>query len=162
MEKIKQSSIQSKISIIIVGLGISFYIIQQFIKLQEESGFSLPILKTSKTFQNNLEKAKNLNLYKTLLLWDTIFAITYGVTFYTILILLVDAKWIEYTVIIHVILDFLENYLAYNIINQYQKNKEIKNTSLYSIISTLKWGFAGWNMGNIGFRLLKNGINLVK
>tara|TARA_Y100000389_G_scaffold204987_1_gene261645 strand:+ start:1816 stop:2298 length:483 start_codon:yes stop_codon:yes gene_type:complete len=160
MDKI---NIQTKILIIVVGLGISSYIIQQFIRLQEESGFSLPILKTSETFQNSLEKAKNLDSYKTLLIWDTAFAIVYGVTFYTMLIILTDAKWVEYTVIIHVILDFLENYLAYNIITQYQKNKEIKNTSLYSILSTIKWGFAGWNMGNIGYRtIFKVGKYLVK
>ena len=133
--------------ILLIGVLMMTLTILKFNNIN--SNFKSPFFTKSKNFFY-----KNLNIdpielekYKKILKYDSLFPIFYSSVFYSLNKInnnfLIDIM--NYTVPIHITLDWIENLLMFLIINRFIKDKNVILNNQYFIISSLKWILAGFN-----------------
>jgi hypothetical protein len=150
--------------LLIIGITGMGFIISKFIEISDkinqknEDGnekeiFNLPNLSWKKSdYEQELQKLvnnKGTDNYKKLLQYDNIFALCYSSVYFSlnrINYYFMD-NIIKNTIPIHIVLDWMENYIASKMIDHFKKKKEVKYNKLYFFISNIKWALAGFNTG---------------
>ena len=131
---------------LIFGVLMMSFTIDKFSKISKTTTFKSPFFKVNKSTFYNLLNIDEINLknYKKILVYDNYFAFFYSTVFYSINKLnnnFLD-NIIKSTIPLHIILDLLENYVLQLIINNFIKNKKVKNNKLFFGISAIKWSLA--------------------
>ena len=126
--------------LLIIGITGMSLIISKFIeisdKINEGKGFNLPNFSWKKSdYQQELQKLDDNDKenYKKLLQYDNIFALSYSSVYFSlnrINFYFVD-NIIKYTIPIHIVLDWMENYIASKMIDHFEKEEEVKYNKLY-------------------------------
>lgn len=102
---------------------------------------------------------KDINNYKKLLQYDNIFALCYSSVYFSLNQIndyfIYDI--IKYTIPVHIVLDWIENYIASKMIDHFKKKEEVKYNKLYFSISNIKWVLAGFNTGTALYSVYKIG-----
>ena len=133
--------------ILLIGVLMMTLTILKFNNIN--SNFKSPFFTNSKNifFKNLNIEPNELEKYKKVLKYDSLFPIFYSSVFYSLNKInnnfLIDIM--NYTVPIHIILDWIENLLMFLIINKFIKNKIVILNNQYFITSSLKWILAGFN-----------------
>ena len=157
--------------LLIIGITGMSLIISKFIEISdkinqkhedenEKENFNLPNLSWKKNdYEQELQKLvnnKGTDNYKKLLQYDNIFAICYSSVYFSLNRINDNFMYgidyfiyniINYTIPIHIVLDWMENYIASKMIDHFKKKKKVKYNKLYFFISNIKWALAGFNTG---------------
>ena len=149
---------------IVLVIGVIFMTLTIIKFTRINSNFESPFFTNDlNIFYKNLNIDSNeLEKYKKLLKYDSIFPIFYSSVFYSLNKInnnfLIDIM--NYTVPIHIILDWTENLLMYLIINRFLNDKNVILNNQYFIISSLKWILAVFNSStslySLGKIIIKN------
>lgn len=121
-------------------------------KTNETVKFNLPNLSWKKDdFKQELGKIRDEDLenYKKLLQYDNIFTLCYSSVYFSLNQINDNFMYdiIKYTIPVHILFDWMENYIASKMINHFKKKKEIKYNKFYFSISNIKWALASFNTG---------------
>ena len=162
--------------LLIIGITGMGFIISKFNKIldkineenkdkNEKENFNLPNLSWKKNdYETELTKLDNKGTdnYKKLLQYDNIFALCYSSVYFSLNRIndnFMD-NIIKYTIPIHIVLDWMENYIASKMIDHFKNKEEVKYNKLYFFISNIKWALAGFNTGTALYSGVKNGIRI--
>jgi len=131
-------------------------------KNNETVKFNLPNLSWKKdNFKQELGKIRDNDLenYKKLLKYDNIFALCYSSVYFSLNQIndyfIYDI--IKYTIPVHILFDWMENYIASKMIDHFKKEKKVKYNKLYFSISNIKWTLAIFNTGTALYSIYKIG-----
>ena len=132
---------------LLFGIIMMYLTILEFYKVQEKTSYSPPYFeferqKLIESLQINKNELEN---YKEIIFHDTFFGIFYA-TVYWSLVNLNSNNYLQkigsITIPLHVLLDWTENYLLFQILDNYITNDIIVFANEYLIISNIKWFFA--------------------
>merc|ERR1712228_451319 len=108
-------------------------------------------------------KYGNLSAYNMLMFYDSVFAVTKGITCYALLYMLTDsAKWPAYIIPVHAALNLIENLFTVITIERFKRTENVSSL-VYAlpIVSTMKWALAIVNTGSIPVLALYRGFQTI-
>ena len=148
----------------VAGSFSTAFCLYQFKPLINQAGFIKPSSFTfnlqsyATKYENALQNATDISAYLKLMYWDSVFAVTKGITCYSLLHILTKryaAEWPAYTVPIHAALNLIENLFTVLALKRFQRGNFFKLWLVpLSIITTTKWALAAVNTGSIPLHVL--------
>lgn len=136
-----------------MGVVGQWLVLKQMIKYKNRSNFSTPFFTIQKSaFIKPFKTAQaTLGHYKTVIVYDNILALCYFLTYMSIHLMAQDNTFAHLHVAGYLsipcqsLLDWLENYLLNQHINQYLDTQTVKSPLEFFVVSTMKWILAVMN-----------------
>ena len=130
--------------------------------LYQTISFTFNLQSYATKYENALQNATDISAYLKLMYWDSVFAVTKGITCYSLLHILTKryaAEWPAYTVPIHAALNLIENLFTVLALKRFQRGNFFKLWLVpLPIITTTKWALAAVNTGSIPLLTVYRGI----